>query len=93
LELFVYIIVFFVSRVLFILQLLMVARAIISWLPFDDDSAISRFLIMTTEPIIFPIRKILERSSFFASLPIDVSFLFAYLLLSFLTFLLPSVRF
>jgi len=71
----------------------MVARAIISWLPFDDDSAISRFLIMTTEPIIFPIRKILERSSFFASLPIDVSFLFAYLLLSFLTFLLPSVRF
>ena len=73
------------------LELLMLARAIMSWLPVDEESAMFRFLIVVTEPIILPVRKLLERSETIASLPIDLSFMVAYLLLIIVQFLLPTV--
>jgi len=76
-----------------VLQLLMMLRAILSWLPFDDDTPLQRFLFYATEPIILPVRNLLSRSDFFNSLPIDVSFLVAYLLLSIVIYFLPAVHF
>ena len=88
---FVYILVHTVSVMLAALELLMLARAIMSWLPVDEESAMFRFLIVVTEPIILPVRKLLERSETIASLPIDLSFMVAYLLLIIVQFLLPTV--
>ena len=77
-----------VSLFLTILQLLMFARAILSWLPLDEGNPILTFLHAVTEPFILPVRALLERIEFFASSPIDLSFFITFLLLSFLQSLL-----
>lgn len=71
--------------------MLMFARMLLSWFPFDEDSAIVSFVYTMTEPIIFPVRAILESFDLFKSLPIDLSFFIAFLLISILRLLLPSV--
>ena len=73
-----------VSLFLGALQLMMFARAIISWIPVDEDSPVAAFLHAVTEPFIIPVRAVLERFEFFASSPIDISFFITFLLLSFL---------
>ena len=45
-----------VSVLLSAMQLLMMLRAVISWLPIDEDSDIVNFLYAMTEPLIVPIR-------------------------------------
>ena len=75
------------------LQLFMLARAVLSWLPFDEESPLQKFVFTVTEPVIIPIRAVLEKSEKIASLPIDLSFIVAYFVLIILSSLLPSVRF
>jgi YggT family protein len=93
LEAFVLIISSIVSLIIFVLQLLMMARAILSWLPFDDDSALQRFLFVTTEPFIQPVRALLEKINFLSGFPIDLSFLVTYILLTLISSLLPNIYF
>ena len=59
-------------------------RAILSWLPDSDDWAISDFLFAITEPFLIPIRNLLDRSSFFSGMPIDLSLFVVSLILSIL---------
>lgn len=75
------------------LQLFMMLRAILSWLPFDDSSALVQFVTVVTEPIILPVRNIMEKFGFASDLPIDLSFLVAYMLLMFVGVFLPAVHF
>ena len=82
-----------VLTAIYALQLMMLARAIISWIAFDEDSPLQHFLYCATEPFILPIRKLIERSSRLSALPIDISFLAAYILLSVIAMLLPAVHF
>ncbi len=56
-------------------------RAILSWLPDSDDWAISDFLFAITEPFLIPVRNLLDRSSFFSGLPIDLSLFVVTLIL------------
>ena len=67
----------------------MLARAILSWLPFEDESPLVRFVFTVTEPIILPVRNLLEKSETIASLPIDISFFVTYLILIIVQILLP----
>ncbi len=69
----------------------MFARAIFSWFPQMQGSKISEFLYMVTEPIILPFRSLLERFQRRSSMPIDFSFLCAFLALEFLQMLLYSL--
>ena len=92
-EALVHFIVSLISLTLSILQLLLMIRAILSWLPFDDSAPFMNFIIVATEPILFPIRQLLEKIRFFSDLPIDLSLFIAYLLLIFVRVLLPAVSF
>ena len=65
-----------------VLQFLMLARAIISWLPIDEDNPIVSFLYGVTEPVIMPVRALLNRLGLFEGLPIDMSFFITFILLS-----------
>lgn len=78
-----------VSVLLSAMQLLMMLRAIISWLPLDEDSNIVEFLYMMTEPIIIPIRALLALFGDFDELPIDIAFFISFMLLSVVSILLP----
>ena len=69
------------------IQLAMLVRAILSWFPIDSNRFID-FLYGITEPFIVPIRALFQRLNWFQSLPIDVSFMVAYLLLSIISMLL-----
>lgn len=85
---FLYLISAIASLLLTVLQLLMFARAIFSWLPLDEESPLLFFLHAATEPFILPVRAILDRFEFFASSPLDFSFFITFMLISLLQSLL-----
>ncbi len=66
------------------LEICMLLRAVLSWFPIRDDNPILVFVHTVTEPIVAPIRALFDRMGWFRNLPIDISFLVAYLLLSLL---------
>jgi YggT family protein len=66
---------------LYFLDMAMLLRAILSWLPIDDDHPVLNIVYMITEPFIYPIRSLLHRFELFRSLPIDVSFMITAMLI------------
>ena len=84
----IYLVTVTLSFLLSTLQFLMLARAIMSWFPISEDNIILNFLYAITEPVIMPVRMLLEKFGWFEGLPIDMSFFFTIILLSMLrTFL------
>ncbi len=77
-----------VSYLITAIQFLMFARAILSWLPIDEDNSIVNFLYAVTEPVIMPVRSVIERFGWFEGMPIDMSFFITFLLLSILEVML-----
>ena len=78
------------SIVVRILQILIVARAIISWVNPDPYNPIVIFLKKVTEPILYPIRKLLPIGM---SMGIDLSPIIALLALVFIdSFLVSTLR-
>ena len=72
-----------------ILYWLILIRALISWVSPDPCNPIVQFLEKTTEPILYPIRKILPFSFRFG---IDLSQIIAFLIIMFLkSFLVSSL--
>lgn len=68
---------------------LILIRALISWVNPDPYNPIVQFLYKTTEPILYPIRKILPQS---LRLGIDISPIIAFLLIVFLrSFLIQTI--
>lgn len=72
---------FILVSLLQIASLLLIARAILSWIPIGSDSPlvpIRRFVFNMTEPVLAPVRQVLPR---FGAL--DLSVLFVLILISF----------
>ena len=84
----VYILAATVRAILVVLELLMLGRAVISWLPLPEDSPVEEFLYSVTEPVIMPVRTLCERFGWFESLPIDMPFFITFILLSVLSAIL-----
>jgi uncharacterized protein YggT (Ycf19 family) len=59
----------------------MFGRAIMSWFSPDEDNKIAQFLYVVTEPFVYPLRKLLQKFEFFNNMPIDMSFMFAMIIL------------
>ncbi len=76
-----------VALLLLGVQIAMMLRAILSWFPMDSNKFVD-FLYAITEPFIVPIRLLFEKLGWFQNLPIDVSFMVSYLLLSVLSLVL-----
>ena len=89
---FIYVVTKLVSVFLGAEQLLMMFRAVLSWLPIDEDSDISNFLFAMTEPVIYPVRMLLDRFEGLDEFPIDLSFIISFMLLSLVQMLLPTFR-
>ena len=87
----VYVIIRLVYYLIVVLQVAMFARAIMSWVMAEEDNSITRFIIAITDPIIIPIRMLLEKFEFVRNMPIDISFFVAFLLLAIIQNLLPPV--
>ena len=61
---------------------MMFLRVILSWFMFGEENRIMFFLYSMTEPIVLPVRILLDKLGWFRSIPIDMSFFFTYILLS-----------
>ena len=70
-----------VRALLSIVELCFLIRALLSWFPISDENPILLFVTMVTEPIVGPVRALINRMGWFQNIPIDISFIIAYLLL------------
>ncbi len=71
-------------NLLSLLQLAMLIRALMSWIPSLRGSALDGILYQITEPIIEPFRQLLWKIPGLQGFPLDLSFLAAYITLNFL---------
>ncbi len=78
----------FAYSVLSILQLAMLVRALMSWIPSLQGSQLQGFLYQITEPIIMPFRRLLWKIPAVRSFPLDLSFLLAWVVLDTLMMML-----
>jgi len=69
----------FINFVLNIYTFLIIARAIISWVNPDPYNQVVRILDKLTEPVLYPIRKLLRRVT--GNLPMDFSPIIAIVLI------------
>ena len=77
-----YLLRFTVGLFLDVLQFMMFARAIISWLPDLSDSRLGDFLFTVTEWVITPVRTLFDRMGWGMNMMIDIPFFVTFILLS-----------
>lgn len=79
-------------RVLELIELAIFIRVIISWIPVPKNGQFMRILYQITEPILAPIRSMIERSSIGKNMMmLDFSPIIAFLLIGFLKSILARV--
>jgi len=65
-----------------VLEFLILARVLLSWIPLRRDNAVVRLIYALTEPILGPIRSLLAKSPLGgAGMPLDFSPIIAFLLI------------
>jgi len=70
-----------ITGILRILQLAIIIRAIISWIPMRPNK-FTYYLTRITEPMIGPIRKLIFRIPMMQQVPVDISPVIAYFILT-----------
>jgi YggT family protein len=60
-----------------IIEILLLIRAVLSWIPDLNDSKLGQLVYRLTEPMLLPIRNIVNRSVIANRSMIDISFLVA----------------
>ena len=79
---FAYFILILVRCVLWVLEIAMFVRAVLSWFPGGDDNVLERFVRIITEPFIAPIRLIVDKFGWGSDLPLDLPFFVTLILIS-----------
>ncbi|MCR4434287.1 MAG: YggT family protein [Clostridiales bacterium] len=67
--------------VLELIEIAIVIRAVISWFPISGDNAFVKILNQITEPVLSPIRGIINRSSVGRNIVVDFSPIIAFFLI------------
>ena len=76
---------------LWVIQLMLFLRAILSWFLQEEESEFMFILIGLTEPVLIPFRALLQRSEKMRSIPIDFSLTFAMIVLILLQMMLEML--
>lgn len=71
----------FAYYLLWVIQIMLFLRAILSWFVQEEESGFMFVLIGLTEPVLIPFRALLQRSEKMRSIPIDFSLTFAMIVL------------
>ena len=66
---------------LWVIQIMLFLRAILSWFMQEEDSGFMFVLVGLTEPVLMPFRALLQRSEKMRSIPIDFYLTFAMIVL------------
>ena len=70
-----------VILLLYALNFCMFGRAVVSWVFPEEDNKIARFLFVITEPFVYPVRQLMNKFEFFSNMPIDMSFMFTFVII------------
>lgn len=73
-----------------IVDIAFLLRVIFSWIPIEENG-FTNLLYQVTEPLIYPVRRLLYRLNLFQDFPLDMSFFFAMVSVSFLRLGLASL--
>lgn len=85
---------YMVIRAVFnVVEILLLIRVFISWLPVPREHKLVVLLYQVTEPILAPIRSMIERASFGRNMMFDFSPIVAFLLLGILRHILLRILF
>ena len=87
LEIFIEIIKAVADGVLMVIQIAMLVRAVMSWFPIGEN-IFSDAAFALTEPIIIPVRNLLDRFEAVRNFPIDISFFVTFVIISVISALL-----
>ena len=87
----VYVIMLCLLIFIYVVDIAMLGRVVLSWITMGEQTRIGTFLYVVTEPLIMPIRNLCNRFGWFQGLPLDMPFLFTVLALSFVSLLLQSL--
>ena len=75
----------------YILQFAILVRCILSWLPISRNNIFYSIIYSLTEPIMAPIRRLIDRSPLGGGMMIDFSPVIAYFLISVIEMVLISL--
>ena len=84
-----YVLVNFILIFIDVISLAMCVRAILGWFT-DAEGKFFHFLFVLTEPAIIPLRKLFHKMNWFQGTPIDVAYMFTYIVLFLLQMILNS---
>lgn len=76
-----------------ILTFAILVRCIISWLPINRNNFFVKIIYALTEPILGPVRRLIEKSPLGGGMIIDFSPVIAYFILNFIYIILIKVIF
>ena len=71
---------YIINLILSLFDLMLLARAICSWIPSARDSIIYRISYTITEPILSPVRDLVMKMEWARRCPIDISFIVVVIL-------------
>ena len=83
-EVFVELIKSMADGILMVLQIAMLVRAVMSWFPMSDN-IVSDIAYTITEPVVIPVRNLLDRFESVRNFPIDLSFFVTFMIISLLS--------
>ena len=75
------------TLLLLFVQGAMLVRALLSWFPIENRFV--DFVYSVTEPFVYPVRRLFEKMGWFQGLPLDISFMVSYLLITVILIFLP----
>lgn len=78
-----------IDYLLLFLEYAVLARVIISWLPIPKDNQFIKLLYQITEPVLAPVRGLLEKSAMGKNMMIDFSPLLVFLLIGLIRNFIP----
>lgn len=70
-----------IDVLLSVIEVLVFLRVIVSWFPGVRENPLVRFLYLVTEPILGPIRALIQKSSFGANFMFDLSPIVVWLII------------
>lgn len=78
-----------VSAYISLMHLALLMRVILGAFT-EGTGPVASFVYVATEPIVLPIRRYIDKKGILQGIPLDISILVAMILLTLLSFLLPS---
>ncbi len=76
------------ERLIWLINMLIVVRVLISWVPPMYNSRVGRWIVALTEPVLAPVRNLLSYIPFTRQLPVDFSPIGAWIILYILSSLI-----